>query len=210
MRLLFWNLEKRGLAPWALENFDPDFALFQEHWLKVNFNKKYFTSLVYTTESYKKKNSPCGTAIYTKSQYQATKVLRLVTSQKEFFISMRKTATAIEVDGKFWLMSIHNYNGWPFRSIEKFLKCIEEFVQNIPKGVPAIVAGDFNSFTIEHIEAMDQLMRWQFGFERKVSVDYGDGRKLDHVYTRGMTTYFVSSGKDASDHPYCLVDVELI
>ena len=213
MRIITWNLQKKGLAPWSLQTFNPDFALFQEHWLKPNFNPKYFSWAVFSTESLRKKDSPCGTSIYAKD-HTAVDVLRLTTTQKEFFIKARKTATAVrfidfQTNKEFYLMSVHAYNGWPRHDVTKFALCIAEFLRALPHDKPALIAGDFNTFTKEHLDALNEEMVSQ-GFSRAISIPYDSKKTLDHVYVRGMQARLITSGHDASDHPYIVFEAEVL
>jgi endonuclease/exonuclease/phosphatase (EEP) superfamily protein YafD len=203
MRVLCWNLEKRGLVKWALDTFNPDIALFQEHWQKENQVHRAPGYFVKHTESYLKKNSPCGTACYSRNPVQAWE--SVVTKQKEFFISMRKTMCAVKVNG-VWFMSVHVYNGWPFKSVRKMTDCIYEFATSIPRNEPAVIAGDFNTWTEEHLDAAYFTLS-RLGFTKEMSIPFDKKKTLDHVFSRGVRAKKVTSDFDESDHPYFLFDV---
>lgn len=213
MIILNWNLQKKGLVSWALRAFNPDFALFQEHWLLPNRDACFPNYEVHHTISLTKKGSPCGTAVYAKDG-DVVNVMNIATSQKEFFIKARKTATAVQMFDKetgklFWLMSVHGYNGWPTHNVTKFALSIAEFIRALPPNEPAIIAGDFNTFTEEHLAALNVEMV-ALGFSRRISIPYDKKKTLDHVYTRGATASLITSGHDESDHPFIVFEAKIL
>lgn len=81
-----------------------------------------------------------------------------------------------------------------------------DFLKDLPRNEPAVVAGDFNTWTPEHLEELD-IFFVRLGFRRAVSIAYDKKKTLDHVYARGRQAKLLTSGFDKSDHPYFLFEI---
>lgn len=190
-KIVVQNLQKRpGLASQLLDDYSPDFMLVQEINLH-SIDKESFPVNFVSKQGY-------GTAIHSKDQ-QLTNIRRVQSPHAEFggFI-YKKTTVADHISG-LQLVSFHGYNGQPFKSIEHLVDHIQAVVEVLHAG-PTLFAGDFNSWTREHLAAVKQCMA-KSGLEIAYSWPYpGRDQPLDHVFLRGIrltqATYFPC----ASDH----------
>ena len=186
----------------ALNRFKPDVALFQEYW--GAYQLAAVESESYIGVSSTKKGFIYGTAIVTGGDlYDQHTVM---SPHKEFLIGVQK-ATAIATVAGVQFASFHGYNGWPFKDPKKLYEHLIAVVLALKEG-PAVIAGDFNTWTKEHLSTVSNVLG-RYGFELMGSAKYDKKKTLDLFYARGVKCLKFESGWAESDHPFMLCELEL-
>ncbi len=127
----------------------------------------------------------------------------------QFWKGLVYKATAVAtLDSGLTLVSFHGYNGtFQGRQVQDLLDHVAAVIAALPPNGPVLFGGDFNTFTAEHVEALEACMG-AAGFECHIRVPYDSKKTLDFVFTRQCTAALVDSGSHESDHPFILCDVE--
>ena len=114
------------------------------------------------------------------------------------------------------LVSFHGYNGQPFQSIEKLVAHVDAVLDKMQRSnssnssMPALFAGDFNTWTQAHIDAVTNRME-DAGFEHVYSWPYPNRElPLDHVFVRGLTLNQSQNYECASDHRGAILELEVM
>ena len=203
------NLQKKaGLATKIIETFNhPDVFLAQEINLQSESEASFPASYV-SRRGY-------GTAIYAKNgSTDLSNIRRIASPHSEHLwtIVKKTTIAAYSYPGSdVELVSFHGYNGWPRRDeVQKLVDHVESVLAVIMRDKPAIFAGDFNTWTAEHLDAVTHVMS-QAGFELVYSWPY-PGQKdltLDHAFVRGMELVHCDTFQNDSDHLGALLSLEM-
>ncbi|KAL9184793.1 hypothetical protein ACHAXT_012763 [Thalassiosira profunda] len=175
MKVLVQNLQKRaGLATELSDKYNPDVFLAQE----INLNSETYPFPANNVSS-----MSFGTAIGGK--FELSDIKKVTSPWKEFggFICKK---TTIGTANSVQFVSFHGYNGTPFKSKDKLVAHVAAVLAVLSPG-PALFAGDFNTWTPEHLSAVECAMK-EAGFELAYSWPYpGLDHPLDHVFARGVT-----------------------
>ena len=200
VRIVVQNLQKQAhLASDLISQYNPDFLLAQEINLfseetDNNFSEANFVS-----------RNGYGTAIFRSSQQQEPlSCLRRVESpHAEIGGFIRKKTTLAtahirlgqeEEDGPMMLavqmVSFHGYNGQPFKNVSYLVDHVQAVLKEIDEDC-AIFAGDFNTWTPEHLQGI-RLPLEAAGFRHVLSWPYpGRDFPLDHVFVKGFHHHHV-------------------
>ncbi len=132
------------------------------------------------------------------------------------------------------IVSFHGYNGQPFQSVEKLVSHVDavlvklqslnlnssssdDNINNdnsetiIKTTIPALFAGDFNTWTQSHIDAVTKRLE-DAGFHHIYSWPYpGRDLPLDHAFVRGSSVVVRKSQyfECASDHRGAILELEV-
>jgi endonuclease/exonuclease/phosphatase family metal-dependent hydrolase len=200
MKVVVQNLQKRpGLASSLVHKHEPDVLLAQEISLKTEepiFGTAHNTSKL-----------GYGTAIY---GMEAVTDVRLVSSPHAEIggFIVKKTTVACCAGVQF--VSFHGYNGQPMKSVSKLTDHVAAVLAVIPPGTPALFAGDFNTWTELHINAVKALMA-KAGFTLAYSWPYpGRDLPLDHAFVRSLRLESQSSYRNDSDHLGAVLELTLM
>ncbi len=192
------NLEKKsGLASAIIDKYNPDIVLAQE--ISISSEVVKFQALSVSRRGY-------GTAIYSK-QKDLSNVRTVLSPHAENipFIVKKTTIATLE---NIQLVSIHAYNGWPTKKVEYLVDHIVSVVSSLQAG-PVLFAGDFNTWTEDHVKAVRDKMT-ESGFDLAYSWPYpGRDVPLDHVFTRGVNISNCSSFHSESDHQGAIFTLHL-
>ena len=107
-------------------------------------------------------------------------------------------------------VSFHGYNGQPFKSVQKLVAHIDAVLSAMTLTSPAVFAGDFNTWSEEHLNAVKMRLQ-DAGFSLAYSWPY-PGREfpLDHAFVRSFrlqgSSYFIC----ASDHQGAILELDVI
>lgn len=197
MKVLIQNLQKRSLlATQLFEEHDPDVMLAQEinlHSETRNFPANNVSSMGY------------GTAISSKSELENIMCVR---SPYAEFGGMIHKKTIIASTGSVQFVSFHGYNGQPFKSIERLVNHVEAVLKVLSPG-PSIFAGDFNTWSQEHLDAVNTRLE-NDGFHLCYSWPYsGRDFPLDHAFVRGLKLKSSTNYECASDHRGAILDLDI-
>jgi endonuclease/exonuclease/phosphatase (EEP) superfamily protein YafD len=122
----------------------------------------------------------------------------------------KATAVAIVTEpAPLTVVSFHGFNGTlQGRCVDDLLEHCMVVMDAIPPpgNGPVIWAGDFNTFTPEHVAALDAFMA-AAGFTGAIRVPYDATKTLDFVFTRQCRAELVETGHHESDHPFIVFDV---
>lgn len=208
LNVLIQNLQKTpNLASDLLDDKDPDVMLAQEINLYSESGQDDFSASNVSSLGY-------GTAIVAHKSNRnknptITDVQRVESPFAEFGGLIRKKTTIATIDGiKF--VSFHGYNGTPFKSIEKLVAHVDAVLSILSPFGPAVFAGDFNTWTKDHLEAVERSLKLA-GFRLVYSWPYpGRDFPLDHAFIRGDLQVEDSSFYScASDHNGALLQLHL-
>eukprot|EP01080_Neovahlkampfia_damariscottae_P003301 gene3301-5742_t len=206
IKVLCYNLEKRELVSKMLLKYIPDIALFQEWVLAFNQESINLSWSMKYTQSFEKKKKPCGTSIYSLKEPQS--VVHHLSEHSEFVIGVQKSSCAVKIDD-IWFISIHAYNGFPFKSVDKLQNHIESTLKSLgsENKHPIVFAGDFNTWTDVHLDAIKSTCE-KFGLSHNFAIPYDEKKTLDHCFSRGVNVKLLKSDHDDSDHPFFLFEVK--
>mmetsp|Transcript_202 Transcript_202/g.220 ORF Transcript_202/g.220 Transcript_202/m.220 type:complete len:240 (-) Transcript_202:272-991(-) len=190
MKVVVQNLQKKnGLATVLVETHKPDVMLLQE----ININSENEEMLFSSNTSIR----GYGTAIYSKEP--VSRITQIQSPYAEFggFI-FKKTIIATTAGVQY--VSFHGYNGQPFKDVSKLVAHIDAVLSVISPTGPVIFAGDFNTWSVEHFEAIKTPLE-SAGFSHSYSWPYpGRETPLDHVFLRGVELKDSAYFSNESDH----------
>ena len=198
MKVLIQNLQKRSLlATQLFEEHNPDVMLAQE--INLHSETRVFPASNVSSMGY-------GTAISSKSgELENIKCVR--SPHAEFGGTIHKK-TIIASTGSVQFVSFHGYNGQPFKSKEKLVDHVEAVLKVLSPG-PSILAGDFNTWSQEHLNAVKAKLESE-GFLLCYSWPYnGRDFPLDHAFVRDLTLKSSVDYECASDHRGAILELEM-
>ena len=199
MKILVQNLQKRdSLATELFEEHDPDVMLLQE--INIHSETHSFPASNISSMGY-------GTAIG--SKFEATDIKYIQSPYSEFGGIIHKKTTIATVN-TIQFVSFHGYNGQPFKKKFKLVAHIEAVLAELTPTGPAVFAGDFNTWSKEHLEAVTVKLE-SVGFHLAYSWPYpGREDALDHAFLRGMELQSSKNYVCASDHRGAILELRLI
>jgi len=197
MKVLIQNLQKREcLASQLSKKYHPDVMLVQE----INLSSETSPFLANNVSS-----MGYGTAIG--SRFDVSDVMTIQSPYAEFggFIHKKTTVATVK---SVQFVSFHGYNGQPFKNKEKLVAHVEAVVAVLSPG-PALFAGDFNTWTEEHLTAVKESLE-KSGFDLAYSWSYpGRSHPLDHAFTRGVRIRVSQDYSCESDHRGTILELDL-
>jgi len=199
IRVIVQNLEKRSaLASELIDKYSPDVMLAQEINIYSETNLKSFLTSNVSSMGY-------GTAI--SSNEQITNIRKVFAPYENAFFIKKKTIIARTKGIQF--VSFHGYNGQPFKNVDKLVKHVEAVLSILTAG-PTVFAGDFNTWSQGHLDAVKIVME-KHGLQHAYAWPYpGRGFPLDHAFVRDVilnnSTYYECS----SDHFGAILDLSLV
>jgi endonuclease/exonuclease/phosphatase (EEP) superfamily protein YafD len=191
MLVVVQNLQKHAhLGSDVVMEYQPDIALVQE--VRLPTEEPGLFDAASNVGCY----TGWGTAIY--SRESLSRVRRIDSPHSEFGGLFRKRTTLAYSQGIDWV-SFHGYNGQPFKNLEYLLDHVRLVHESVANG-PAVFAGDFNTWTDEHVQAVKHELE-RSGFELGGSWPYA-GRQgpLDHIFVRDCKMANLSTFENSSDH----------
>ena len=173
LKVVVQNLEKKsGLAGALVRQHEPDVMLAQEISLRSE-DSGLFPARHTSRAGF-------GTAIHG----EVTDV-RLVTSPHAEVGGFIYKKTTVALAGGVQYVSFHGYNGQPLKSVEKLVAHVDAVLAVLHPG-PALFAGDFNTWTQEHLDVVVGRME-AAGFRLACSWPYPKRRiPLDLAFLRGL------------------------
>jgi len=201
MKVLIQNLQKRdNLATKLFEQYDPDVMLLQE--INLHSEEHNFPASTTSRMGY-------GTAIGGKfTPEDITNIKHIKSPYAEFGgIIQKKTTIAMVYGVQF--VTFHGYNGQPFKSKSKLVSHVEAVMAELSPG-PAVFAGDFNTWSQDHFEAVKSKLE-SMGFQYVYSWPYpGLDYPLDHAFVRGVEVKSSDNYACASDHRGAILEITLL
>mmetsp|Transcript_11657 Transcript_11657/g.16968 ORF Transcript_11657/g.16968 Transcript_11657/m.16968 type:complete len:210 (-) Transcript_11657:378-1007(-) len=206
MKVLIQNLQKKKSLATHLQNqYNPDLMLLQE----INLpSESLGTKLAHFTSM-----NGYGTAIYFSGELKEVQKVKSPHAEIGGFIYKKTTiATTIAGEEEVQCIIFHGYNGQPFQSIDKLAAHVQTVLSLLSSSTskPIIFAGDFNTWTNEHVNAVTNIMD-KAGLQLLYSWPY-PGREvpLDHVFGRGVDLRkVVGVLENEADHLGVLLDLEV-
>uniref|UniRef100_A0A7S1ZMJ6 Endonuclease/exonuclease/phosphatase domain-containing protein n=1 Tax=Trieres chinensis TaxID=1514140 RepID=A0A7S1ZMJ6_TRICV len=197
MKVIVQNLQKRpSLASEIIEQHDPDAFLAQE----IDLRSERVTFGAHNTS-----RLGFGTAVYGKAEL--TDVKLVTCPHAEFGGLIRKKTTVATMKG-VQIVSFHGYNGQPFKSIPNLVDHVEAVLSVLTPG-PALFAGDFNTWSQPHLDAVNAVMV-AAGFLLVFSWPYpGRDFPLDHSFVRDVRLVKSSCYDCASDHRGAILELNV-
>mmetsp|Transcript_46160 Transcript_46160/g.74355 ORF Transcript_46160/g.74355 Transcript_46160/m.74355 type:complete len:241 (-) Transcript_46160:46-768(-) len=201
IRVVVQNLQKRaGLGTKIATQYAPVDVLLAQEIALFTEDPALFTAHHTSRWGY-------GTAIFCDG---GTSNIRLVTSpyaETGGFI-FKKTTVATCKRGVQWV-SFHGYNGQPFQNVTKLVAHVDAVIEVLSPG-PALFAGDFNTWSLQHVQAVTASLKGA-GFEPAFSWPYpGRDLPLDHAFVRELRLEEASWFKSESDHQGAILTVSLM
>ena len=197
MKVLVQNLQKRnGLATQLFEeHHHPDVMLVQE----INI---YSETCNFTASNVSKRGY--GTAIGSEFEMSNIKYVESPYAEVGGFIRKKTTIATIQ---SVQFVTFHGYNGQPFKDKDKLVAHVEAVLEKLTPG-PALLAGDFNTWSKEHLDVVKDKMEGA-GFHLAYSWPYG-GRDfpLDHAFIRGLEMKQSANYECASDHRGAILEFD--
>mmetsp|Transcript_21695 Transcript_21695/g.47160 ORF Transcript_21695/g.47160 Transcript_21695/m.47160 type:complete len:154 (-) Transcript_21695:198-659(-) len=146
-----------------------------------------------------------GTAIG--SKFEPCDIKKVQSPYSEFGGFIRKKSIIATVKS-VQVVSFHGYNGQPFKSKEKLVAHVEAVLAVLSPG-PALFAGDFNTWSREHLLAVKRPLE-EVGFSLAYSWPYpGRDHALDHAFTRGVKIIESRHYSCESDHRGAILELEV-
>jgi endonuclease/exonuclease/phosphatase family metal-dependent hydrolase len=205
MKVVIQNLQKiPGLASQLVGQQNCDLMLVQE----INYPSEEQTLRTenYHVARYTSQWKGYGTAILASKELSNIKRVPSPHAETGGFI-VKKTTVATYEGIQF--VSFHGYNGQPFQNVSKLLDHVKAVVEVLEPESPAVWAGDFNTWTQAHVEAVQQELE-RVGFQRAYSWPYpGRDIPLDHAFTRGVKVKNSSDYGNESDHRGAVLELVL-
>lgn len=201
MIVVVQNLQKiAGLASKQLEQHAPDVLLAQEINLPTEPRQEY--TVAHNTS----RRKGYGTAILGRKELSDVKLVASPHAEIGGFV-VKKTTIAT-CDG-IQFVSFHGYNGQPFKNVTNLLDHVKAIVEVLEKEGPALFAGDFNTWTQSHLDAVREELE-QVGFQLVFSWPYpGRETPLDHAFIRSLCLKEASHFCNESDHRGSILEVVL-
>lgn len=198
MKVLIQNLQKReGLATSLSQKHDPDVMLLQE--INLNSETHPFPANNVSSMGY-------GTAIGS-SKFKLSNIRGVKSPYTEFGGFIHRKTTVATVNG-IQFISFHGYNGQPFKNVAKLVAHVDAVLAELEPG-PAIFAGDFNTWSAEHLSAVQGSLE-KFDFRLTYSWQYpGRDQPLDHAFTRGVKISTSENYSCESDHRGAILEIDL-
>lgn len=114
----------------------------------------------------------------------------------------------VKISNRIELISFHGYNGQPFKNKDKLVAHVKAVIQKISPTGPALFAGDFNTWSQEHIDAVSSELK-NVGFRLVYSWPYpGRDVDLDHAFVRDLELKGAESYTCASDHKGAILYID--
>jgi len=153
----------------------------------------------------------CGTVVLLNREIKANSIKSwsFLSPDLEAIIRTPKSMTAVYFElpssslepKRLLVVSIHGHNGWPWREakpLERQLQQLKELLTQYQ--CPAVISGDFNTFTEPRREVVHSFMK-EFGFTQSKNAPFDATRTLDYVFARGLTIDNFQPLWGLSDHP---------
>ena len=198
MKIVVQNLAKKaGLATKLVEQYQPDVLLAQEFNLSSeSLDTDHNTSRL-----------GYGTAIYSRTPI-VTNVRKVTSPNAEIGGFIFKKTIVVDCMG-VQFVSFHGYNGQPLRNVQKLVDHVSAVVSVIDVDHPCIFAGDFNTWSQAHIDAVEKVLA-DAGFTRAYSWSYpGRELPLDHAFVRGVRHESSFSYTCDSDHRGAVLEINV-
>lgn len=201
MKILVQNLQKRfHLGSDLIDREEPDVMLAQElfPWTE---RRDFVTHLAYFG---------CGTGLYyAKGRDKVENPRQVDAPHAEVGGFVWKKTIVATIEG-IDFVSMHAYNGFPFKSIAKLLDHVRAVIKVLSSSGPAVFAGDFNTWSEEHLRAVQEVLG-ELGFRLVFSWTYPSrpNLTLDHVFVRDVHASAFSIVHSPSDHAGCLFRIEV-
>ena len=198
MKVLVQNLQKRaGLATRLSTKYKPDVSLVQE----INFNSE-----TYPFEASTLSSMGYGTAIGSSSELNEIKHVKSPHKETGGFIVKKTTIATIN---SVQFISFHGFNGQPFKNKDKLVAHVEAVLAVLNSGLPALFAGDFNTWTKDHLHSVTTVLEKE-GFSHAFSWPYtGRDEPLDHAFVRGLTVNGSQYYSCESDHNGAILELQV-
>ena len=210
--------EQRGLASQLIQELDPDILLVQD--INLHSEEEDFLNN-HIAEEESKILGGGNAIIYTKEPSSLTDIQRITSPHPEFggFVNSKTIVATVSVPkiSKIRVVSFHGNNGQPMmsnKSISKLCNHVQAVLEQSElmgdyEDYPAIFAGEFNTWTMKHMEAVTTLMQ-QAGFEHAFSwPNKGREFPLDHVFLRNLQLTSAKIYKNQSDHEGAILELEI-
>jgi len=211
MKVLVQNLQKRNnLATQLIEKYDPDVILAQEISLYSEsnydtiFEANYVSSMGYGTAiglGHNQGEKEEGSTNNITQKFEISDIKKVHSPYAEFgsmiykkttiaTITCTTTCTSNNVSSKnldrVELISFHGYNGQPFKNKEKLVAHVKAVIDKISPTGPALFAGDFNTWSKEHLDAVSAELE-NVGFRLVFSWPYPNREvPLDNAFFEGL------------------------
>lgn len=200
MKILVQNLQKKaGLGGKLINEHQPDIFLAQEVSLSSEamglFGAEFTSNMGY------------GTAIYCREGVSSVERVLSPVAEMGGFIK-KKTTLALCMGVQ--CVSFHGYNGSPHRDVASLVEHVKAVARLLKPDTPAIFAGDFNTWTTDHLLAVQTLLRDACGFHLAHSWPYPNrAHPLDHVFLRGLRLVELPAVFESeADHKGVIMNVE--
>jgi len=197
MKIVVQNLQKKhGLASKLIDELQPDVFLAQE----VNLSSETRIFQAHSTS-----RMGYGTAIHSKGTLR--RIQSITSPHAEFGGFIYKKTTVAECMGGTQVVSFHGYNGQPMKNVTKLVDHVSVVLKLLTPD-PAVFAGDFNSWSVEHVDAITRVLE-EAGFYLAYSWAYpGRDIPLDHAFLRDLTLTRSSCFQSDADHQGAILEVE--
>lgn len=218
------NLQKRaGLGGDLIEKYNPDVLLAQEINLKSEDQGLFGAAASYVSKfgygtSICDGTSPPSHVRRVKSPHAETGgfVYKKTTIATTCFSLNDPTTIAATIDGdwchviKIDCVSFHGYNGQPRKIVSNLVDHVRAARAALDDTGPAIFAGDFNTWTPEHLAAVSTELE-KSGFQLAHSWKYpGKDTSLDHVFVRELQVQSFTTFSNSSDHDGAVFEVHVV
>jgi endonuclease/exonuclease/phosphatase (EEP) superfamily protein YafD len=187
MKLVTYNVFKANIPGLQrrLNRFirESDFVLIQE-WTSALRKLSEHTYVENFAFTFPLNKTSYGTCIAFKSKYRLVNTLNKLTRSKELGIATKKSYQILtfKVRGReFVVVNLHALN---FVHNKFWKKELERIIADIPKDIPAIVAGDFNTWNSSRFDFLEYALEKE-GF-RYCHYDHRLIFRLDHIFYRGI------------------------
>ena len=233
MKLLIQNLhkEKHLVCDLIKQHNEPDIMLVQEVNIKSEDKNIISNRYGYDYASFTSRMG-YGTAIYALKDKKGsiinnnnsnkndsndkilTNIRHVKSPHNETGGIISKKTTIATYDDKVELVSFHGYNGQPFyKNIQYLVDHVKAVIEvlNPDQASPAIFGGDFNTWSVEHVNAVSKVLH-EAGFTLAYSWPYPNRTvPLDHVYVRGSNIKIGESSiySNKSDHNGMIIELEI-
>lgn len=204
MTVVVQNLQKTsGLASRLVHENNPDVLLSQE----INLSTEHTAFRKSTVTNTSKQGY--GTAIYAKDVGALSNIHRVRSPYTEIGgLIFKKTVVATCKQIQF--VSFHGYNGQPMKNVAKLRAHVEAVLSVLDKTGPSIFAGDFNTWSYAHVDAIQEVLT-NAGFQRSFEWPYpGRETPLDYAFTRGVVISKSSIFSNESDHNGAVLEIALL
>lgn len=197
VRVLVQNLQKRpALATTLIKEHAPDVMLAQE--INLPSEDRAFQASNVSSMGY-------GTAIFSNGEVNHVKQVNSPHAEIGGFIRKKTTVATVN---SVQFVSFHGYNGQPWKNVEKLTAHVQAVLDVLSPG-PAIFAGDFNTWSQGHLDAVKAVME-NSGFVLAYSWPYpGRNFPLDHAFLRGTTLKSSGNYECASDHRGAILEISI-